>query len=141
MSLPHQEFVNNIPPDIYDDEFITLINALNESIKENFKVSKHNIREANNFLVLLQEKFKIIENIINEIPQEKSLENIKKIFQIFQQSQYIVNQLLKNSLSNDNNLNLFFDDAKTLFKKLKLKRNEGLMNFRRSLRSLSSKKK
>ena len=44
MSLRNQEYINIISPDIYDDEFINLINGLNESIKEYYKVSKYNIK-------------------------------------------------------------------------------------------------
>ena len=135
MSLKNQEYTNNISPDIYDEEFISLINGLNESIKEHYKVSKYNARETNNFLLLFEKQFKKIETSLNEISPETSSENLNGIFQAILQSQNIVDQLQKNSKSNDKNLNLFFEDAKILFKKMKLKRNETIMNFRRSLSS------
>ena len=140
MSLHNQEIINNISPDLYDDEFIRIINGLNESIKEYYKVSKHNVKETNNFLLLFEDQFKKIETSLNEISQNMPSQNINGIFQKILQSKNIVDQLQKNSKSNDKNLNLFFQDAKTLFKKMKLKRNESLMNFRRSLRSQSTKR-
>ena len=140
MSLRNQEYINIISPDIYDDEFINLINGLNESIKEYYKVSKYNVKETNNFLLLFEKQFKKIETSLNEMWPDTSSGNLNGIFQTILQLQNIVDQLQKNSKSNDQNLNLFFEDAKILFKKMILKRNETLMNFRSSQKSISSKR-
>ena len=139
MSLVNQEFIHTNSQEIYDEEFIALINGLNESIKEHYKVFKHNIKETNNFLLHFEELSKLIESSLKLLIQNNSLEKIKEIFQKIKEEQNIVQQLQKNSKSNDRNLNLFFEDAKILFKKMKSKRNEHLINFRRSLRSLSGK--
>ena len=118
--------------DIYDEEFIGYINGLNESIKEHYKVSKINIKLTNEFLNFFKQQWETMKNSLNEIILNKSLSNINQILQIMDNSQNIINELIKNSTSNDKNLNLFFEDAKTLFKKMKLKRNENLVRAQRS---------
>ena len=139
MSYKNPEFMNNnIPPDIYDDEFIGLINGLNESIKEHYKVSKHNMKETNNFLSLFDGKFTKIKNNLNQTLQTNSLNNINEIYQDTVQSQIIVDRLQNNSKSFEGNLNSFFKDAKILFKKMKIKRNENLALFGRKLRNKSN---
>jgi len=129
---------NNLSSELYDLEFIGTINGLNESIKEYYKVSKHNIKETNNFLNFFGKDWKTLNDLINETPDKNMPNQSELIFQEMNKLESIVNQLKKNSDSNETNLNLFFDDAKILFKKLKLRRNENLKNFRRSI---SSKKK
>ena len=125
--------------DIYDEEFIGYINGLNESIKEHYKVLKNNIKQTNEFLNFFKQQWELMKNSLNEIILNKSLSNVNQIFQIMENSQKIINDLIKNSTSNDNNLNLFFEDAKTLFRKMKIKRNENLINLSRSQRSSSHK--
>ena len=129
---------NNAYSELYDLEFIGTINGLNESIKEYYKVSKHNIKETNNFLNFFEKDWKALNDLINETPDKNLPNKSELIFQEMNKLESIVNQLKKNSDSNDMNLNLFFDDAKILFKKLKSRRNENLKNFRRSI---SSKKR
>ena len=118
--------------EIYDEEFIGYINGLNESIKEHYKVSKINIKQTNEFLNFFKQQWETMKNSLNEIILNKSFSNINQILQIMDNSQNIINELIKNSTSNDKNLNLFFEDAKTLFKKMKLKRNENLVRAQRS---------
>ena len=129
---------NNAASELYDLEFIGTINGLNESIKEYYKVSKHNIKEANTFLNFFEKEWKALDNLINETPNNNIPNQSELISQEMNKLESITNQLKKNSDSNETNLNLFFEDAKVLFKKLKLRRNENLKNFRRSI---SSKKK
>ena len=129
---------NNASTELYDLEFIGTINGLNESIKEYYKVSKHNIKETNNFLNFFEKDWKTLNDLINKTPDKNLPNHSELIFQEINKLESIVNQLKKNSDSNDTNLNLFFDDAKILFKKLKLRRNENLRNFHRSI---SSRKK
>ena len=129
---------NNPISELYDFEFIGTINGLNESIKEYYKVSKHNIKETNNFLNFFEKDWKVLNDLINETPDKNLPNKSELIFQEMNKLESIVNQLKKNSDSNDTNLNLFFDDAKILFKKLKSRRNQNLKNFRRAV---SSRKK
>ena len=137
MYMKNQELsYNNMPLEMYDEDFIGLINKLSEAIKEHYKVSKHNIKEAKSFLLLLEKQQIESENLLNEITPIESLEKINEIFQKINQSQNLISQLLKNSNSNDMNLNFFFDNAKIIFKKMKIKRSKNLGNFR----SISGKK-
>ena len=139
MSLPKEKISSKyISTNVYDEEFIGLINGLNESIKEYVKVSKHNINETNNFLLLFENHWKDMENLLNEITPEELTEKINEIFIKINESQNLISQLQRNSKSNDTNLNLFFEDAKILFKKMKIKRSQNLNIFKRSI---SDKKK
>ena len=113
---------------LYEEEFINLINSLNESIKEYYKVSKHNIKETNNFLSIFEKEWKEMEKPLKEEIQKNSSEDIKKIIIKVSQSQNIITQIQKNSSANEQNLSLFFNDAKKIFKKMKEKRNENLAN-------------
>ena len=130
-----------IPQDLYNDEFIELINGLNESIKEYCKVFKHNIKETNNFLKYIENQRKIIEDSFINFKNNNSLGNINELFLKLNGIKDIVNQLQKNSDSNDRNLSMFFEDAKILFKKMKLKRNENVNRISLFRRSSSKTKK
>ena len=139
--MAYQDYTTNTntSQDIYDEEFVTLINGLNESIKEYYKISKHNLKETNKFLDNFEKQWNSMENSLNFIVQKKSLSNIEEVLDSIKQSKNIVNQLQNNSVSTETNLNLFFEDAKILFKRMRLKRNENLMNLRRSNRSYPNK--
>ncbi len=115
--------------DIYDDEFIGLINNLNDSIKTYYNVSKYNIKETNDFLLIFEKQWKTMEESLIKLSQKKSIDNISKG----------INKLRNNTNSNDTNLNIFFEDAKTLFKQMKLKRKDYLINLRKVMRSASYK--
>ena len=113
---------------IYEEEFINLINSLNESIKEYYKVSKHNIKETNNFLSIFEKEWKEMDKPLKEEIQKNTSENINKITIKVSQSQNIITQIQKNSFANEQNLSLFFNDAKKIFKAMKETRNENLAN-------------
>ena len=118
-----------------DSEFIGFINSLNESIKEFYNVAKYNTKETNAFLDLLEPQWDSISSLLNSNKDE----NISKIFEIIIQCKSIVNQLRNNSNLNLNNLTLFFDDAKILFKRMRIKRNESLKAIRHSLTAKKNK--
>ena len=122
-----------------DSEFIGFINSLNESIKEFYNVAKYNTKETNAFLDLLEPQWDSIASLLNSISTSDKDENIGKIFEIIIQCKSIVNQLRNNSNLNLNNLTLFFDDAKILFKRMRIKRNESLKAVRHSLTAKKNK--
>ena len=122
-----------------DSEFIGFINSLNESIKEFYNVAKYNTKETNAFLDLLEPQWDSIASLLKSISTSNKDENIGKIFEIIIQCKSIVNQLRNNSNLNLNNLTLFFDDAKILFKRMRIKRNESLKAIRHSLTSKKNK--
>ena len=124
---------------LIDSEFIGFINSLNESIKEFYNVAKYNTKETIAFLDLLDQQFDSLASLLNSISNPNNTENITKIVEIIIQCKNIDNQLRNNSNLNFNNLSLFFDDAKILFKRMRNKRNESLKVIRHSLTSKKSK--
>ena len=114
---------------IYDEEFVSLINSLNESIKEYYKVSKNNITEANTILITYDQQAQSIINLMNLIANTSSYDKLNKLNELFAQIPRVlevIKQMKVNTNSNNNNLTLFFDDAKILFKSMKFKRKEKL---------------
>ena len=124
---------------LIDSEFIGFINSLNESIKEFYNVAKYNTKETNAFLDLLDQQFESLASLLNSISNPNNNENITKIVEIIIQCKNIDSQLRNNSNLNFNNLSLFFDDAKILFKRMRNKRNESLKVIRHSLTSKKDK--
>ena len=106
-------------------EIIKILNSFSTSIKEYFEVSKYNLKESNNSLNILEKGIKNIEDSINDISNKKSFD-INVILQNLVKAKRIINQLIKNSDSNDNNLENFFKNSNFLFKKLEINRKENL---------------
>jgi len=111
---------------IYDVEFVSLINNLNESIKEYYKVSKNNINEANTILLSYEQQAQDILNLMQHIINTSSNEKLEVLFSQIPKVLEVITQMKINASSNNNNLNMFFDDAKILFKNMKSKRKEKL---------------
>ena len=111
---------------IYDVEFVSLINNLNESIKEFYKVSKSNINEANTILLSYEQQAQDILNLMQHIINTSSNEKLEVLFSQIPKVLEVITQMKINASSNNNNLNMFFDDAKILFKSMKSKRKEKL---------------
>ena len=112
---------------IYDEEFVSLINSLNESIKEYYKVSKNNITEANTILITYDQQAQSIINLMNLIANtSSSYDKLNELFAQIPRVLEVIKQMKINTNSNNNNLTLFFDDAKILFKSMKFKRKEKL---------------
>ena len=119
----------NIPNKIYDDEFVSLINGLNESIKEYYKVSRNNISEANSLLAYYKEQGELLQSLMSETNQN-SMERDNEIMEHIPKINEFIEQFQLNTNSNDKNLNLFFEDAKILFKKMKMKRQQKLLEIK-----------
>ena len=113
--------------ELYDNDFVNLINGLNESIKEYYKVSKNNITEANSFLSFYEQQGQEIQALIDDIMNSNSYQRINEVFEQIPKINEIMYQLKMNTNSNEKNLNLFFDDAKILFKKMKDLRKQKMM--------------
>ena len=109
---------------IYDEQFVSLINSLNESIKEYYKVSKNNIIEANSILNTYEQHSQTIQNWIQEIINTQSYDKIEEFFVQVSKVLEVITQMKVNTNSNLTNLNLFFDDAKILFINMRKKRKE-----------------
>ena len=117
---------------LYDEEFISLINGLNDSIKDYFKVCKHNILETNSIINYYEEHNKSLETSINDILNSEQNHNISEFFiEKFKQINEYINQLKINNNSSKKNLEFFFEDAKIFFKKIKIKKNEKLVEIKK----------
>ena len=117
-------FKNNEFLMIYNDEFVGLLNGLNESIKEYSKVSKINIAEANNCFSFYEKLGKSMELLIEEMNNTNSYEKINEVIGKISRINEIMSSLQMNTNSNNKNLSLFLEDAKIVFKKMKMKRKE-----------------
>ena len=117
-------FKNNEFLMIYNDEFVGLLNGLNESIKEYSKVSKINIAEANNCFSFYEKLVKSMELLIEEMNNTNSYEKINEVIGKISRINEIMSSLQMNTNSNNKNLSLFLEDAKIVFKKMKMKRKE-----------------
>ena len=95
---------------LYDEEFISLINGLNDSIKDYFKVCKHNILETNSIINYYEEHNKSLETSINDILNSEQNHNISEFFiEKFKQINEYINQLKINNNSSKKNLEFFFE--------------------------------
>ena len=65
----YQDNTASTSQDIYDEEFISLINCLSDSIKEYYKISKHNLKETNKFLENFESQWKSTQNTLNSLIQ------------------------------------------------------------------------
>ena len=111
------------------EDFVSLINSLNESIKEYTKVSKSSFMEASTILTSYEKQTQIVINFMQKIMRSNSNNNLSDLFNRISNILEIIPLMKKNNASNNNNLNLFLDDAKLLFKEMrqaKHKENEKL---------------
>ncbi len=120
----NQEKMNK--KDIYDEELISLINGLNESIKEYYKVSSLSTNEISNFVSAYEKQKQSIDYLINDIIHSKQYQRLNGLFNFLNKINEIINKVQINVKSGENNLNLFFEDAKMLFKKMKMNRKQKL---------------
>ena len=130
--LPQNQGRQNKGASIFDDEFISLINGLSDSIKEFYKVSKYNISETSSFISYYEEQGQSMSLLIKEILNNNQYERISEFIEKIDKINEIITQLQNNTNSNEQNLNLFFQDAKTLFKKMKMRRKENLIEINKN---------
>ena len=108
---------------VYDEEFVSLINSLSAKIKSIYKSLTNNIKNLYNSILIIDEQGLYVKCLINEI-QVKQNEKIKQLIEridIIKNSQKAIEQ---NLLLFDTNLNNFFNEAKLIFKKMKILRNQ-----------------
>ena len=110
----------------YTCEFIKILNGLNVSIKEYYKVTANNIKEENSFLNLFENNFKSFELIIQEIFEQKDFNKLYEINLFIKKSLDIMQQLRLNTESNKKNLSLFFYDAKKYYSQMKIEHHKSV---------------
>ena len=112
---------------LYDEEFISLINKLNDSIKEYYKVAHHNITEENTYISYYEQQHQSIDILINDIINYNQYQRLNDLYDMNNKNKELLIKLQENSNSAENNLNLFFEQAKILFKGMKMKRKQHLL--------------
>jgi len=115
---------NNPKPkmNLISGESVALINGLIESIKEYYQVSLSNNSDANNIFLFYKEEEQKVQNLLNEIINNNQYQKINEVFDEFNIMNKIIVQLQDNSNSFIQNLNLFFEDAKIIIKKIREQR-------------------
>ena len=99
--LPQNQERSNKSTSFFDDGFISLINGLNDSIKEFYKVSKYNISETSSFISYCEEEGQSMSLLINEILNNNQFERISEFIEKIDKINEIVSQLQNNSNSNE----------------------------------------
>ena len=112
------------------EDFVSLINSLNESIKEYAKVSKSSFMESHSILLSYEKQAQSILNFIQRIIKTNSYNNLSDFFTQISKTLEVISLMKINNNSNNNNLNLFLDDAKILFKQMKQAKHKENEKFR-----------
>ena len=123
--------VINLVNNIYDDEFVSLINHLSSSLKDYFKLLSKLMNNIREIASTLGNQTLFSKCLLNEcIPLYKN-NNTDKITQLSDRIDIIDNnkKLLNNNISLiDVNMQSFLDKAKIIFKKMKIIRNNNINN-------------
>ena len=128
---------------LLNQNFIVYINTLSDSIKEFCKVSKNANKNKNMLIYLSDLEINNAENILKEINKNEVKNNnkINSMNVIIEELKDILFKFKTNFLSEENNLQNFFEDVKVLFKKMKEKRNEVIANNIKNSSNSSSKRR
>ena len=126
---------------LLDTDFIAYINTLNDSIKEFCKVSKNANKNKRMLINLSELEVNNAENILNEM-NKNEVKNNSKIYlmNIIDQLKDILLKFQTNFISEENNLQNFFEDVKVLFKNMKEKRKELIVNIKNSSSSTTNRR-
>ena len=115
--------VINLVNIIYDNEFVSLINNLSSSLKDCFKLLNELLYNIKEISVTLGNQILHSKCLLNDLNKNKN----EKLLQINDRLDFIDNNknLLDNNISLMNvNISTFLGHAKSLFKKMKTKRND-----------------
>ena len=126
---------NQINDTLFNEEFIGYINSLSGAILEYFKVSQNIIKNTELLLQLAKTEINKAELNIGLAINEKN-----SPIGLINFISGMVNKLEFNNKSEEQNLESFFKDAKILFKKLKEKRKELIIQSKRRSNSSQTKK-
>lgn len=117
---------------VFNEDFISYINSLSESIKEFYKVTKNVNKNKKMLINLAEEEVNYSETFLNSINKEiKNYEEINLVNNNLEKLKDIFNKFQLNINSEEKNLLYFFEDAKILFQKMRGKRKELLTKFKR----------
>ena len=126
-SFNSPEKINQNDTIINDDGFITLINNLSQLIKTYYYLCKNNNDEMFQLLSLYESNYKVLITIISNLLQAAPPDSGNKEFlDVENHIKTISPKFHLNLEKNKENLNLFIEKAKELFKQMKNRRNEKL---------------
>ena len=127
----------NLNEDFLNDDFIKYINALSESIKEYYKVTKNTNQNKIVLLNIIEKKLNESESISNIIfnVNNEDYNNIQSYYELTKKTIEFFKKLKENVHSDEKNLSSFFEDAKLIFKKMKDYRQEFIQSKKRKSRS------
>ena len=120
---PIKQLTNRNPnTNSINENFISLINVLIDSVKSYYNASTINNFEANKFYIYYKEEEQNIQILLNEIINNNYYQRLNELYDKINILNKIVTQLQDNSNSSLQNLNSFFSDAKTIFQNLRMQR-------------------
>ena len=137
LSSQNQDNCKKFDKKKHSDWFVPLINNLNDSIKEYYKVSRHNIIELTNIISYYSEQDKSIELLLSEIINTNKHEKMNELRDKINIIKGVLNQLKLNSNSARKNLDLFFEDVKVIFKNMQIKRKQSVSGLNQNSQNYS----
>ena len=123
---------------LLNGELVALINGLIESIREYYHVSLSNNSDAKNIFLFYEETDKNVQMLLNDIINNNQYQKLKELLDKMNIINKLIFQLRDNSDSCLQNLKLFFDDAKLIFKYIKGERQKQLLENKANNTNLSS---
>ena len=124
-----------------DDKFINLINNLSELIKKYYYSSKNNNDELIQTFSNYELNYNLLMTIIKDIISSNSTEKEIKEFLEIEEHLNVISPLFQSNLEkNKQNLKLFIEEAKEIFKNMKYRRYEKIYNMANNKAQLIKKK-
>ena len=123
--------VINLVNIIYDNEFVSLINNLSSSLKDCFKLINNSLKNIKDISSSLGNQIVYSKCLINDYIMMNKKNKNDKLIQVKDRLDFIDNNknLLESNISFMNvNITSFLEHAKTLFKRMKISRNNKLNN-------------
>ena len=123
--------VINLVNIIYDNEFVSLINNLSSSLKDCFKLINNSLKNIKDISSSLGNQIVYSKCLINDYIMVNKKNKNDKLIQVKDRLDFIDNNknLLESNISFMNvNITSFLEHAKTLFKRMKISRNNKLNN-------------
>ena len=123
----HNLNVQNPKLNLLDGDMVSLINTLIESIKEYYKVSLSNNSDTNQILLYYNQENQNVQILLQDIINNNHYQRINELFDKINSLSKIITQFQNNSMSCLQNLNLFFDDAKSILRIIRAQRQKQII--------------
>ena len=123
----HNSNVQSPKLNLLDGDMVSLINTLIESIKEYYKVSLSNNSDTNQILLYYNQENQNVQILLQDIINNNQYQRINELFDKINSLSKIMTQFQNNSMSCLQNLNLFFDDAKSILRIIRAQRQKQII--------------